>query len=197
MEEAETTGRASRNKHAHPPHRLRRHRALDRPRNGRKPTVEHQPSACWCRVVGGQLGGVDRPPAWPGPGLGRALHQHLRDPGRKYGEPVSGWQQQLVSRIEVPDQRTESDDSGPLRKKANPMQTARRQRFREGRHCFRKESLPFLAVSPGCRIPKDGWSDLPGKSGVDQCGFIEYGYSIRVQDSALSTFQGRTGACRR
>ena len=29
----------------------------------------------------------------------------MRGPGRKYGTPVSGWQQQLVSRIGVPDHR--------------------------------------------------------------------------------------------
>ena len=36
---------------------------------------------------------------------------HLRGPGRKHGTPVSGWQQQLVSRIGVSDHTTASADS--------------------------------------------------------------------------------------
>ena len=46
---------------------------------------------------------------------------HLRGPGRKYGTPVSGWSQQLVSRTGVPGH---SPRAGPVRSLMQQRQAA-------------------------------------------------------------------------
>ena len=70
----------------------------------------------------------------------RCLESALRGPGRKHGTPVSRWQQQLVSRIEVPDHAPElsglDDAPAVLVQPANAAAVEHRNMYRK-RTCSR------------------------------------------------------------